>query len=139
MKKKKDKKGLIFGVITALLAMVCFGVHFFTTFQWRFVISGMILLALSSYHFYCAFSRKGLLEELGVEEDERDRYITMKSSHLTVKITNYILFAACFISVILYAAFQFQAFLVITITLCVVLVALFVIMLLSNSYYEKHQ
>ena len=137
MKKIKSEINFVYGVISGIFMIVCFTVMFIK-FEWRFLSAGILLLALSAVNFKKAFSRSGMTEKLSENVDERDVYITMKSSRSTLKILNYVLYTACFAALILYGFFKLQIYITIALTLCAVLVSLFLIMLFVNIYYDKH-
>lgn len=139
MKEIKSKKDFSIGIITIILATICFGAMVLKGFQFRFLISAIILLTWSVYSFFIAFFQKGIVEELKEDMDERDTYVTMKSGHKTLQIMNYVLSGSCFISLVLYGIFHISIFITIAITLCCILILLFLIMLCVNTYYEKHE
>lgn len=135
--KIKSQSNFVYGCISTILAIVCLA-GLFIKFEWRFLIAGIFLIVLATVNYSIAFSRKGALEHLADSTDERDIYITMKSSRLALKLLNYILCAGCFIFLALYGVFKAQIFFIISLTLCVVLCILFIVMLLVNIRYEKH-
>lgn len=85
------------------------------------------------------FQEKYFVEELHDSTDERDLYLTMKTSHILVKIMNYTLFTFTFLFIIAYSAWKNQSLLVIAITLCVIEIFLFVAYLLINIFLEKKE
>jgi uncharacterized membrane protein len=127
----------VYGCISTILAIVCLA-GLFIKFEWRFLIAGIFLIVLAMVNYSLAFSQKGTLEHLADSTDERDIYITMKSSRLTLKLLNYILCTGCFIFLALYGMLKSQIFLIISITLCVVLCILFIVALFVNIHCEKH-
>ena len=135
--KIKSQSNFVYGCISTILAIVCL-VGLFIKFEWRFLIAEIFLIVVATINYSLAFSRKGALEHLGDSTDERDIYITMKSSRLTLKLLNYILCTGCFICLALYGVFKTQIFLIVSLTLCVVLCILFIVALLVNIHYEKH-
>ncbi len=138
MKRIKNKRSFFTGVITIVIAGVCFGTLLFSSFEPRLLIAGMIALAWSISSFILAFSQKGIVEELETVADERDKHIAMKSGHKTLQIINYVLCACCVVSLVLYGVFRLSVFISIATTLCCVLLLLFITMLCVNTYYEKH-
>lgn len=136
--KVLNKRGFIIGITTAVLAIICFAAYFDYSEQ-RLMISGALLIALSAVNFIRAFSKKGVLEESAENADERDRYLVMKSSHLVVKIMNYVICSFTFVFIILYAIYKFPYFLVIAGTLCAVLIIMFIVLMVVNIYLEKHE
>ncbi|WP_227849484.1 hypothetical protein [Clostridioides sp. ZZV15-6598] len=105
----------------------------------RFLISSFLLIAIAIFNFCNAFSRKGIFEELHNDADERDFCLTMKTSHILVKIMNYMLCTFTFLFLIAYSAWKNQLLLVIAITLCVIEIFLFVAYLLINILLEKKE
>lgn len=136
--KIKNKRGLIVGIMTTILAIICITVYINYHGQ-RFLISSLLLIALSAVNFIKAFSQKGILEELAENADERDLYLTMKSSHLVIKTINYTICTFTFIFLILYEIWKSQFLIIIACTLCAVLVLIFLIYLLVNIYLDKHE
>ncbi len=139
MKHIKNMKSFVTGITTILLAIVCFGFMMIGKAETRFIISGIILTSWSAISFFSAFSKKGAAEKALELTDERDRFIVLKSSNTTIKISNYLMGSACFISLCLYGIGENVMFLTIGITLCCCLVAMFLIMLLADIYYNKHE
>lgn len=138
MNKIKNTRNFIAGIITTILAAICFFAIRLDGVEPRFLVAGIFLLAWSAVNYSFAFSEKGLTESISGRLDERDQYITMKSGKMTLQILNYLLCAACFISTVLYGIFRLPFFIVVAATLCAVLIALFIIMLVVNMHYEKH-
>lgn len=136
--KVKNKRGLVIGIMTAILSIVCF-ISYFGYYEKRLMISGVLLAALSVVNFIRGFSKKGVLEELAENTDERDLYLVMKSSHLVIKAMNYVICGLTFTFTLLYGIFKYQYYLVIAGTLCAVLVLMFLIYLAVNIYLEKHE
>lgn len=135
--KIKSERNFVIGIISTILAVVCLTV-LLIEFEWRFLIVEILLVVLASINYAIAFSRKGTLEQLADSVDERDVYIAMKSSRSALKLLSYILCTGCFVCLVLYVAFKAQIFFIISLTLCVVLCIMFVVMLLTNIHYEKH-
>lgn len=134
--KIRDKRGFATAIIAIILAIVCITVFFLYEEQ-RYMISFLILLAFSTLNFVRAFSKKGVLEELEDNADERDLYITMKSSHLVVKIMNYTIFTFTIAFLLLYGILKHPYLIVIAGTLCGVLILMTAIFLAVNVYLEK--
>ena len=138
MKKMKSKRNFVVAVSSTILAFVCIVEWFFLKPEWRFLVSAILLLAIAATNYSIAFSRKGVCAQLEQQADERDREIVLKSSHMALKIINYVLCIGCFISLFLYAAVPSSIIITVTVVLCTVLVILFAVMLGANLYYEKH-
>lgn len=136
--KVKNKRGFIVGIIASMLCCTSIVIYCILKEQ-RFLISSFLLIAIAIFNFCNAFSRKGIAEELHDSADERDLYLTMKTSHILVKIMNYVLCTFTFLFLIAYSAWKNQLLLVIAITLCVIEIFLFVAYLLINIFLEKKE
>lgn len=135
--KVKNKRAFVAAIITTILFVVCLIVYINNS-EMSFAVSSVLLLALSMVDFIRAFSKKGILEELAENADERDLYLVTKTSHFTIKIMTYILCCLTFILLLLYAAYKYQAFIIIACTLCAILVLMFTVYLCINIYLEQH-
>ncbi|MCC0650069.1 hypothetical protein [Clostridioides sp. ZZV15-6598] len=136
--KVKNKRGFIVGIIASMLCCASIVIYCILKEQ-RFLISSFLLIAIAIFNFCNAFSRKGIAEELHDSADERDLYLTMKTSHILVKIMNYVLCTFTFLFLIAYSAGKNQLLLVIAITLCSIEIFLFVAYLLINIFLEKKE
>ncbi|MBZ4665105.1 hypothetical protein [Mahella sp.] len=138
MKRIKNTRAFIVGIIAAVIAAICFAANLLDGIELRFLVSGFWALAWSAMSFYFAFSKKGLTESVSDSIDERDQYITMKSGKMALQILNYILWGGGLISSTLYGIFRQPIFMIVAATLCAVILTLFIIILSVNIYYEKH-
>ncbi len=134
----KDKRGFITGIITGIFAIVCLSI-FLMNKEMKYLTSCLIFVAYAAISFIRAFSKKGILEEISGNADERDLYITMKSSHLVIRIMNYTIFTLTIISLILYSIMKESYWIIIAGTLCAVLVLMIVVFLVVNVYLEKRE
>ena len=103
----------------------------------RFIISAVLFLAFAVMNYYFAFRQTGIVEEISSSIDDHNRIIAMKSCQTAMQFLNYILLGATLFSLVLYGAFKISAFLVVAITLCSVLVLMFVLTLFLNMKLEK--
>ena len=129
--KIKSVRNLASGILLMFLAAACACKLLLDGFQLRF------LLSISLVNFYFAFTHRGIEEELSRYADERDRYLAIKSGHATVRIMNYLLLGGCWIALVLYGFTKSALALSVAATLCGVLIAMFIIMLGVNLYYER--
>ncbi|MBY2478043.1 hypothetical protein KWV16_14255 [Clostridioides difficile] len=136
--KIKNRRSFIVGIIASMLCCASIVIYCILKEQ-RFLISSFLLITIAIFNFYNAFSRKGIVKELHDNADERDLYLTMKTSHILVKIMNYTLCAFTFLFIIAYSAWKNQSLLVIAITLCIIEIFLFVAYLLINIFLEKKE
>ena len=103
----------------------------------RHLIGAVILAALGAAELWFAFSQKSLEEELGAKVDERALFIATRSGHLTVRILNGLLVAGAMLALLGYGVTRDALWMAVALTLCAVVVALFLILLVANCYYEK--
>ena len=137
MKGIRNKRRFAFGVILTLMAVASMMVAVMSEGNDRFVVGTVIFLSLACVNYFYAFRQRDVIEEIVGSIDERDSYLAMKSCQMAMQIVNYILLAVLQVSLVLYAAFDQALFLVVSITLCAVLVVMFVVTLVVNSKYEK--
>lgn len=135
----KNPRALITAAVTLILGVICLCVFFLQDQERRFLIAGMILLAWSAVSFFSAFTKSSFVKQAERTADERDRYLVLKSSHSALRLINALIGSACLVCVVLYAIFQWDVLLVITITLCAILFLMFFALLFTNLYYEAHE
>lgn len=136
--KIKNKRAFITGIITTILFITSVFVYCVYA-EDRFIISSILLFALSIVNFIRAFTKKGTLEKLAEHADERDIYIVSKTSYLTIKIITYTLSVLTFMLLLLYGVYKYQYLMIIASTLCAILVLMFFIYLSVNIYLERHE
>lgn len=136
--KIKNRRGFAAGIITFLLGMASI-IFYVISKEQRFFISSILLIVFSLTNLNNAFTKKGILEELEDTADERDLYVTMRTSHVLLKITNYVLCTFTFLFLIAYSAWKASSFLIISMTLCAVTVFIFIAFLCINIYFEKNE
>lgn len=134
----KDKRGFITGIVSALFAIACIAV-FGETKETKYLVCFLILTAYAAISFIKAFTRRGGMEDIQKQADERDLYVTMKSSHLVIKIMNYGIFVLTMLALLLYTILNQSYFLVISGTLCGVLLLMIIVFLGVNICLEKKE
>ena len=136
--KIKNKHALFIGIMTSILAIICL-VAYMNFYEQKFLISCLLFTTLSTVNSIKAFNKKGILEEVVESADERDLYLSMKTSHLVIKSLNYALCFFTFIFLILYAIWKHEYFIIVAVTLSLVLVLIFIVYLIVNIYLEKQE
>ncbi len=139
MKRIKNMRSFVTAIIVLILGGVCFGIIAFRGMETRLLIAGFFLLAWSAINFFSAFTKLSIDRQAEKVTDERDKYITMKSSRKALLLTNYLISAACFVSIILFVILKWEQLITVTITLCVVLALMLFVLIICNIYYEKHE
>lgn len=139
MKRIKNIRSFVTAIVVLILGSVCLGIIAFRGMEARFLIAGIFLLAWSAINFFSSFTKLSIDKQAEKVTDERDKYITMKSSRKALLITNYLIGAACFINMFLFAVLKWEQLLTVTITLCAVLFLMIFVIIVCNIYYEKHE
>ena len=134
--KIKSKRNFILGIMCLVLGIVT-AILYVSTKETRFIVSFLLLISISLINFYYSFQKKGLLEEVQGHIDERDRYLTMRSSHLLLRIMNYVITCCILIFAIAYGAWKITTLLTIAFTLCAVLCFMFIGYLIVNIWLER--
>ena len=103
----------------------------------RHLTGTVILAALGAVEFWFAFSRKSNEEEIGGKVDERALFIATQSGHTTLRVLNGLLFAGAMLALLGYGFTKDALWMAVALTLCGVVVAMFLVLLVANCYYEK--
>ena len=103
----------------------------------RHLIDSVILSALGALEFWFAFSKNSLEEEIQGKADERTLFIATKSGHMTLRILNGMLFAGAMLALLGYGFTKDALWMAVALTLCGVVVAMFLVLLAVNCWYEK--
>ena len=103
----------------------------------RHLIGAALLAALGAVEFWFAFSRKSIEEEIGGKVDERALFIATQSGHTTLRVLNGLLFAGAMLALLGYGFTKDALWMAVALTLCGVVVAMFLVLLAANCYYEK--
>lgn len=103
----------------------------------RHLTGTVILAALGAVEFWFAFSRKSIEEEIGGKVDERALFIATQSGHTTLRVLNGLLFAGAMLALLGYGFTKDALWMAVALTLCGVVVAMFLVLLVANCYYEK--
>ena len=136
--KIKNKRALASGVIATAVGILALSAWAAGAGN-RFLLAAVLLAALALVNYSRSLSQKGVLEELEQQADERDRYLVMKTSHILLQITNYVLCGATFLFLVAYGAWKSPILLAVAITLCAILLFLFIGTLIINTSLEHQE
>lgn len=136
--KIKNKRALASGVIATAVGILALSAWAAGADN-RFLLAAVLLAALALVNYSRSLSQKGVLEELEQQADERDRYLVMKTSHILLQITNYVLCGATFLFLVAYGAWKSPILLAVAITLCAILLFLFIGTLIINTRLEHQE
>ena len=103
----------------------------------RHLTGAVILAALGAVEFWFACSRKSIEEELGAKVDERALFIATQSGHATLRVLSGLLFAGAMLALLGYGFTKDALWMAAALTLCAVVLLMFVILLAANRHYEK--
>lgn len=103
----------------------------------RHLIGAAILAALGAVELWFAFSPKNMEEEIGIKADERALFIATKSGHMALRILNGLLFAGAMLALLGYGFTRENQWMTVALTLCAVVIVMFLVLLAVNCYYEK--
>ena len=103
----------------------------------RHLIGAAILAALGAVELWFAFSPKNMEEEIGIKADERALFIATKSGHMALRILNGLLFAGAILALLGYGFTRETLWMTVALTLCAVVIVMFLVLLAVNCYYEK--
>lgn len=136
--KIKNKRALASGVIATAVGILALSAWAAGAGN-RFLLAAVLLAALALVNYSRSLSQKGVLEELEQQADERDRYLVMKTSHILLQIANYVLCGATFLFLAAYGAWKSPILLAVAITLCAILLFLFIGTLIINTRLEHQE
>ena len=103
----------------------------------RHLIGAAILAALGAVEFWFAFAQSSLEEEIQGKVDERALFIATKSGHTALRILNGLLFAGAMLALLGYGFTKDGLWMAVALTLCGVVIAMFLVLLAVNCWYEK--
>ena len=103
----------------------------------RHAVGAVVVAALGAVEFWFACSRKSIEEEMGAKVDERALFIATQSGHATLRVLSGLLFAGAVLALVGYGFTKDALWMAVALTLCGVVVAMFLVLLVANCYYEK--
>ena len=103
----------------------------------RHAVGAVVVAALGAVEFWFACSRKSVEEEMGAKVDERALFIATQSGHATLRVLSGLLFAGAVLALVGYGFTKDALWMAVALTLCGVVVAMFLVLLVANCYYEK--
>lgn len=136
--KIKNRRNFVASIICTLLAIVVLVLYILAK-ENRLIVSFVLLIAMSIFNFKISVSKNGMFERIREFSNERDQYVTMKSSHLLVGFMNYAFEGLIFAFAVAYGIWKSFYFLVVLYTLGGVLVFMFVSYLVINIYVDRHE
>jgi len=134
-----NKKGFIEGITFLCITLFGFISMLITDFSVKQFISSFILLILGITSINRSLSPKKSEEDLFLNNDERDKYITLLTAHKSLQILHYLNFSLIIIFMISYAITKIESLLITYIVLSFYFTASFFIEAALTIHYEKHR
>lgn len=135
----KNYRNFVSGIICIVCSIACCFVLLRNGFSIKYLIGLVLTVVLCLVNMKGAFD-ENLYEKAFINElDERDAYITMKSGYTTLRIMNIALLIITILTILLYVLTKRNVFMVIAMTLCFIIIMMFIILLSVNVRYEKSE
>lgn len=134
MKKIYDRRGFAWGVVCIALAAVCGGTMVLRGISVKLAVSMVLMLALGWADIARSTDRQMYRT---TAPDERDRAVSRKSAWRAYQLLVDGCLLAAVVLMVAYGLWRSQLVAAALLTLCLVLLAAFVILLGTNLYYEK--
>lgn len=134
-----NKKGFMRGIVTLLLCVFGILATFIKGFSVKLTILLVILFLFSITDLSRSFSRSAALEDIVADTDERDKYILLKTSHKSLQILQAINFIITIFLMIIYSLTRNNVLLGAFILSSIYITICFIVTLITNIYYEKHE
>lgn len=134
-----NKKGFIRGLICLCTCIFGLGTLFLIKFSVKLTILSAIMFLFSITDLTRSFSKTSTLEDILADDDERDKYIVLKTSHMTLQILEGINYALTILFMVIYAVTKNNIFLVAFILTSAYITINLIVYLFTNIYYEKHE
>ena len=134
MKKIYDRRGFAWGVVCIALAAVCGGTMVLRGISVKLAVSMVLMLALGWADIARSTDRQMYRT---TAPDERDRAVSRKSAWQAYQLLVDGCLLAAVVLMVAYGLWRSQLVAAALLTLCLVLLAAFLILLGTNLYYEK--
>lgn len=133
-----NKKGFICGLIGLLLSCADLTLMLVKEFSIKFLIMYLFLFVFSITEITRSLSKKKTIEDMTVNNDEREKYIQLKSSQKSFQIIEIINFTFSILFIIIYSITKNQVLIPFIIITSLYITISFIALLITNIYYERH-
>lgn len=134
----KNRRSFFRAILYLVLSLILMGAVIIKGFSFKVMILELVTIIMSLISFINSFSKEGIEEEIIKEADERDLYNGMRSAQITLKTTNEICYIGTIAFLAIYGITKIEFFLTVAITLCSVIILMFVALFTTNGYFEKN-
>lgn len=136
--KVYNNKGFFLGVSYLLLSLIGFTLMFLKDFSIKSMVLYTFLFIFSIIQVSRSLSKSKTLEDFTINNDERDQYILLKTSHKTLEILHFINFVIAITLMIAYAITKNKMIIPAFLITNAYITLKFFISLCTTIYYEKH-
>lgn len=134
-----NKKSFANGILDLTICILGIVALIVKGFTLKLSIPVLLLLLFSITSLKRSFSRTASVEDIIKDTDERDKYILLKTSHKSMQILEYINFIVAITFMIIYAITKNNVCLGAFIISGSYITIGFIVTLITNIYYEKHE
>lgn len=133
-----NKKGFISGLIGLLLSWADLMLMLVKEFSMKYLIMGLFLFAFSITEITRSLSKKKTIEDMTINNDEREKYIQLKSSQKSFQIIEIINCTFLILFIIIYSITKKQVLIPFILITSLYITISFIALLITNIYYERH-
>lgn len=134
-----NKKGFWEGIVSLIVCLVGFTTIAIRGFGLKLMILSVLLLLFGTTGIARSMSSDKSREDLFINNDERDKYIQLLTAQKSLKILHMLNFIFLIVFMIAYGITKQESLLITLIMLALFLTLSFLVVLVCNIYYEKHQ
>jgi len=133
-----NKKGFISGSLGILLSLTGFILMFFKDISIKSIIVLSLVLLFSIIKFIGSLSQSKTSKDIVISNDERDKFIQLKTSHKSLEILGVLNFIITIILMIVYGITKNKMFIPAILITSAYITISFILLFITNIYYEKH-
>ena len=133
-----NKKGFIWGLIGLLLSLADLTLMLVKEFSMKYLIMYLFLFVFSITEITRSLSKKKTIEDMTVNNDEREKYIQLKSSQKSFQIIEIINCTFLILFIIIYSITKKQVLIPFILITSLYITISFIALLITNIYYERH-
>lgn len=134
-----NKKSFISGIISLIICIIGLVSDSLNGLSIKMSILILLLFIFSITEIRRSLSKSASWEDIITAADEREQYVILKTSHKVLQIANVINYIISMMSMVIYAVTKNQFWLGWFILSAIYFTVLFVMEILINIYYDKHE
>ncbi len=137
--KIHNLKHFITAVACMVLSIILLCISFSRGFNLKFIVGALLLVMLAIIDFIFSLKKGGNEVKIASLADERDLFVAMKSGRKTLQISNWIFGGLTILCIIIYGIIKQKTFIIASMVFCLAILIMFLVLLIANIYYEKHE